>query len=70
MKKMRIIFLVCQNYNNWVVQAVRTCASTQTCPERERGATDLSIIFSHITNVYWVLGTKSCTLRRGCEPVE
>ena len=67
---MRIIFLVCQNYNNWVVQAGRTCASTQTYPERERGATDLSIIFSHITNVYWVLGTNSCTLRRGCEPVE
>ena len=25
--------------------------------------------FSRIANVYWVLGTKSCTLRRRCEPV-
>ena len=64
------LFLVCQNYNNWVVREGRICASTKTCPERERDTvTGLSIIFSHVANVYWVLGTKSCTLRRGCEPV-
>ena len=62
MKKMSITFLVCQDYNNRVVREGRTCASTKTCP-------GLSIIFSHVANVYWVLGTKSGTLRRGCEPV-
>ena len=61
-EKMRIIFLVCQDYNNWVVREGRTCASTKTCPEQDCGATGLSIIFSHVAKVYWVLGTKSCTL--------
>ena len=59
-------FFVCQDYNNW---AVREDASTKTCPERDCGATSISIIFSHVTNVYWVLGTKSRTLWRCCEPV-
>ena len=59
MKKMRIIFLGCQDYNNWVVQEGKTCASTQTCPGNECGATGLPLIFSHIANVYCVLGTKS-----------
>ena len=61
--------LVYQDYNNWVVREGRTCASTKTCPERDCGATGLSIIFSHIANVYWVLGMKSCMLQKGCEPV-
>ena len=31
-EKMRIVFLVCHSYNNWVVQARRRiCASTKTC---------------------------------------
>ena len=62
-KKMRNNFLVCQNYRNWVAQKERICASTKTCPERERSATGLSIFFSHVANNYWELGTKSCTLR-------
>ena len=66
---MRIIFLVSQDYKNWVVWEGRTCASAKTFPEQDGGATDLSIIFSHIADVYWVLGMKSRTLRRGCEPV-
>ena len=57
-EKMCITFLVCRDYNNWVVREGRTCASTKTCPEHERSTTGLSIIFSHIANVYWVLGTK------------
>ena len=28
-----------------------------------------SVFFSHVADVYWVLGTKPCTLQRGCEPV-
>ena len=57
---------VCHDYNNW---AVRGCLD-QTCPERDCGATGLSvIIFSHVANVYWVLGKKSRMLRRCCEPV-
>ena len=54
--------LVYQDYNNWVVREGRTCASTKTCPERDCGATGLSVIFSHVANVYWVLGMKSCML--------
>ena len=61
--------LVCQDYHNWVVREGRICTSTKTCPERDCSTTDLSIIFSHVANVCWVLGTKSHTLRRGCEPV-
>ena len=62
-------FLVCQDYKLLVVREGRTCASTETCPERDCGTTSLSIIFSHVTNVYWVLGTQFRTLLRGCEPV-
>ena len=68
-EKMQRHFLVCQNYKNWVAREERICASTKTCPECERGATGLSIIFSHVTSDCCELGTKSCTLRRGCEPV-
>ena len=33
------------------------------------GATGRSIFFILVSNNYWELGTKSCALRRGCEPV-
>ena len=51
-------FVLHQDYNNWVVRDGWVCASTKTCPERSCGSTGVSIMFSHVANEYWVLGTK------------
>ena len=76
-EKMGILVCVCQDYNNagcagrdrggGLVPRLKPARDASS----DSGETGLSVIFSHVANVYWVRGKTSrrSTLRIGCEPV-
>ena len=67
MKKIRIIFFLCVR-----ITIIGLCGRGGLMPrpkpaQNANAARPAFQSFSHVANVYWVLGTKSRTLQIGCE---